>query len=107
MKVLGERGRWVGVAVAVLVLGAIGAVLLTGNGSAKAAAAGKRRRGRRAASTTTSGGTPLRALHPVAGKFKPDDTTVDSCSTSGDFACWEQALGNVAYKDGWSRRSSS
>src|SRR5438034_56776 len=36
-----------------------------------------------------------------AGKisFQPNDKTVESCST-GDSGCYEQAFGNLAYKDG-------
>lgn len=36
-------------------------------------------------------------LHPVAGSFTPDDTTLPECS---DDLCFEQAFGNVAYFDG-------
>ena len=35
--------------------------------------------------------------HPIAGNFKPDDTRLESCS---DRPCWEQAFGNLAYRDG-------
>jgi cytochrome c553 len=35
---------------------------------------------------------------PVVEEFKPDNTTLESCK-QGDFACYEQALGNVAYKE--------
>src|SRR5439155_14477627 len=37
----------------------------------------------------------------TAGKisFKPNDQTVESCS-QGDSGCYEQAFGNLAYKDG-------
>jgi mono/diheme cytochrome c family protein len=34
----------------------------------------------------------------VAGKFKPDDTKLSDCK--GDFACMEQAYGNLAYNKG-------
>lgn len=37
------------------------------------------------------------AAHPIAGNFKPDDTRLASCR---DQACWEQAFGNVAYRQG-------
>jgi hypothetical protein len=46
------------------------------------------------------GGTKTPAalpLHPVAGNFTPDDTTLGECS---DDLCFEQAFGNVAYFDG-------
>ena len=36
-------------------------------------------------------------LHPVAGSFVPDDTHVSGCSSE---ACFQQALGNVAYREG-------
>jgi hypothetical protein len=36
-------------------------------------------------------------LHPVAGSFAPDDTTLTECS---DDLCFEQAFGNVAYYEG-------
>lgn len=36
-------------------------------------------------------------LHPVAGKFAPDDTLLADCS---DQACYEQAYGNIAFKQG-------
>jgi cytochrome c553 len=35
---------------------------------------------------------------PVAGKFEPDDKKLEDCK--GDFACFEQAYGNLAYYDG-------
>jgi hypothetical protein len=37
--------------------------------------------------------------HPVAGNFKPDDTVMADCKDT-DFACVEQAFGNIAYKQG-------
>jgi hypothetical protein len=53
---------------------------------------------------TNDGSSPEQAAgagalspHPVAGNFKPDDTTLDECS---DSTCWEQAFGNLSYKDG-------
>ena len=36
-------------------------------------------------------------LHPVAGKFKPDHTTLASCTEQ---TCFEQAYGNIAYYQG-------
>jgi hypothetical protein len=38
-----------------------------------------------------------RPLHPVAGSFTPDGTTLGECS---DDACVEQAFGNIAYHQG-------
>jgi hypothetical protein len=35
--------------------------------------------------------------HPIAGNFEPDDTKLDSCR---DQACWEQAFGNLSYREG-------
>jgi hypothetical protein len=37
--------------------------------------------------------------HPAAGGFKPDGTTIDSCKPEG-FTCFEQAFGNLAYREG-------
>jgi hypothetical protein len=39
-------------------------------------------------------------LHPVAQTFTPDGTTLAECS---DQACFEQAFGNVAYREGPTR----
>jgi hypothetical protein len=36
--------------------------------------------------------------HPAAGGFAPDGTRLEECD--GDFACLEQAFGNLAYRDG-------
>ncbi len=36
----------------------------------------------------------------VAAGFKPDDTTIDSCQSTNDFHCYEQAFANIAYKSG-------
>ncbi len=46
----------------------------------------------------TDGGTaaPL-PLHPVIGTFEADETVVDECDEQ---ACFEQAFGNVAYREG-------
>jgi mono/diheme cytochrome c family protein len=44
---------------------------------------------------STGGGLKGQAL---AGKFKPDDKKIDDCK--GDFACYEQAYGNLAYYEG-------
>ncbi|MCS7006336.1 MAG: hypothetical protein RMM28_02635 [Thermoleophilia bacterium] len=38
-------------------------------------------------------------LHPVAGAFVPDETGPEDCARD-DLACLEQALGNVAYRQG-------
>ena len=38
-------------------------------------------------------------LHPVAGNFKPDGTKLADCEP-GDHRCYEQAFGNVAFKQG-------
>src|SRR5262245_20856222 len=110
MKFLGERGRWIGVAVAVLALAGIGAALVTANDSntasssasaAPAAATTTTTAAAPATTTPAAGNTALRTLHPAAGKFKPDATSVQSCEgKSGDYGCWEQALGNVAFNDG-------
>jgi mono/diheme cytochrome c family protein len=35
---------------------------------------------------------------PLAGKFKPNDQKLEDCK--GDFACFEQAYGNLAYDEG-------
>jgi hypothetical protein len=42
----------------------------------------------------TSSGLPL---HPIAGTFKPDATTLPECSEQ---TCYEQAYGNIAYSRG-------
>jgi hypothetical protein len=36
--------------------------------------------------------------HPVAGGFEPDETRLEDCN--GDYACLEQAFGNLAYREG-------
>ena len=38
------------------------------------------------------------SAHPIAGYFEPDDTGIADCE--GDFACLEQAFGNLAYYEG-------
>jgi hypothetical protein len=38
------------------------------------------------------------AFHPVAGNFRPDDSTLESCRD--DAVCVEQAFGNIAYQQG-------
>jgi hypothetical protein len=36
-------------------------------------------------------------LHPMATKFRPDDTTIADCAEQ---TCFEQAYGNIAYREG-------
>jgi hypothetical protein len=36
--------------------------------------------------------------HPIAGNFEADDTRIEDCGE--DFLCWEQAFGNLAFKQG-------
>ncbi|MBA2424606.1 MAG: hypothetical protein H0V58_04510 [Actinobacteria bacterium] len=43
--------------------------------------------------------TTAAPLHPVAGNFKPDATTLEDCSDDVQ-ACIEQAYGNIAYDSG-------
>jgi hypothetical protein len=43
------------------------------------------------------GATAGLPLHPVAGNFEPDQTTVEQCSEQ---TCFEQAYGNIAYYEG-------
>ena len=45
----------------------------------------------------TSQPTEALALHPVAGDFEPDATTLEDC---GEQTCVEQAFGNIAYYQG-------
>ena len=44
---------------------------------------------------STGGGLKGKSL---AAKFKPDDTKIEDCK--GDFACFEQAYGNLAFDEG-------
>jgi hypothetical protein len=44
-----------------------------------------------------SSGLGALPLHPVAGTFEPDDTTLAECS---DQRCYEQAYGNIAFRQG-------
>ena len=39
------------------------------------------------------------SYHPIAGKFTPDKTKLADCH-QGDFRCFEQAFGNLAYANG-------
>jgi hypothetical protein len=48
------------------------------------------------ASTDTSSAASLNP-HPIAGNFKPNDTKLADCS---DQRCWEQAFGNVSFRQG-------
>jgi len=43
--------------------------------------------------------TTAQPLHPVAGNFEPDEIKLDDCSED-DYACFEQAYGNIAYYSG-------
>lgn len=47
-------------------------------------------------STDTSSAASLNP-HPIAGNFKPNDTKLADCS---DQRCWEQAFGNVSFRQG-------
>jgi hypothetical protein len=55
------------------------------------------------AGAAAAGSSPSNAFpgiqHPPAGHFKPSSLTISQCK-SGSFGCYEQALGNVAYKSG-------
>src|SRR4051794_7305260 len=99
MRFLGERGRWIGVAVAVLALAGIGAALLTAKDSSTATKPAATTAAAPTSTVTTGGDVQLRVAHPAAGKFKPDDTVLSRC-TKNDFRCYEQALGNTAYRHG-------
>jgi hypothetical protein len=46
------------------------------------------------ATTPAGNGGP----HPVAGGFEPDETRLEDCNR--DYACLEQAFGNLAYREG-------
>jgi hypothetical protein len=46
---------------------------------------------------TFGGASASLPLHPVAGNFKPDKTTLPECSEQ---SCFEQAYGNIAYYQG-------
>ena len=39
------------------------------------------------------------AFHPVAGNFRPDDTSLEDC-IGEEYSCRQQAFGNVAYRQG-------
>jgi hypothetical protein len=39
------------------------------------------------------------SFHPIAGKFRPDGTKLDDCSST-DMRCLEQGFGNLAYSEG-------
>ena len=69
-------------------------LLLTGAASAGAIVLVQRDDGR---STHAGHSAQGMSPHPIAGNFKPDDTELASCK---DQACFEQAFGNLAYKEG-------
>jgi hypothetical protein len=46
------------------------------------------------------GAGPSSEFHPVAGKYKPDDTKFADCKTNTSPQCLEQAFGNLSYKAG-------
>lgn len=48
--------------------------------------------------TTVAAHASSDPAHPIAGNFEPDETRIDDCE--GDFACLEQAFGNLAYREG-------
>lgn len=70
----------------------VGVLALCGIAEAALAIAVFASQGENAPASTTA--VPL---HPVAGNFQPDDTTLLDCS---DNSCFEQAFGNIAYRDG-------
>jgi hypothetical protein len=39
------------------------------------------------------------SFHPIAGKFRPDGTKLEDCSST-DMRCLEQGFGNLAYSEG-------
>jgi hypothetical protein len=43
------------------------------------------------------GATDTLPLHPMAGNFEPDDTTIAGCTQQ---TCYEQAYGNIAFREG-------
>jgi hypothetical protein len=43
-------------------------------------------------------------LHPVVGDFRPDGTRLTDCT---DQRCFQQAFGNIAYREAQKRLSSS
>jgi hypothetical protein len=84
------------VVVAVLVEIPLLAYILRGNDEASVAT---ERHG--SASQTHGAASPDAAsklpLHPMAGRFKPDDTPLADCTRQ---TCYEQAYGNIAYRQG-------
>ena len=43
------------------------------------------------------GATDTLPLHPMAGNFEPDDTTIADCTQQ---TCYEQAYGNISFREG-------
>jgi hypothetical protein len=78
------------VALAVVVEIPLVAYILTRDDGAPVAAQTK------GASSASQAATTL-PPHPMAGHFKPDDTTLAGCSEQ---TCYEQAYGNIAYRQG-------
>jgi hypothetical protein len=84
-----ERRPWPGwarlaLALPLLVVPAVGIVALAG-GSGDSAPA-------------VAPGSPGGVFHPIAGGFEPDDAVLEDCGE--DYACLEQAFGNIAYREG-------
>ena len=78
-----------------ILIGAVAAALAAGGavtGVVLAAGAGGGSAGPRQPQSTAGV-----AMHPIAGNFQPDKTTLSSCSSE---ACYEQAFGDVAYYRG-------
>src|SRR5215510_12303764 len=44
-------------------------------------------------------GTFGSVMHPVAGAFQPDETTLEDCRAT-DYNCLAQAFGNLSYRKG-------
>ena len=50
------------------------------------------------ASAALAQGSVAGTFHPVAGSFVPDETTLAECD--GEWACLEQAFGNLSFREG-------
>ena len=74
-----------------LVLFAVGALVLAVGGAFFAF------RGDESASPQSRTAADAFNPHPIAGTFEPDDRELSSCTDRG---CWEQAFGNLAYRQG-------
>ncbi len=74
-----------------LILFAVGAVALALGGAIFAF------RGDESPSPQTRTAADAFNPHPIAGTFEPDDRQLSSCTDRG---CWEQAFGNIAYRQG-------